>query len=185
MTESETEKSKKQLTFIEHFDENLLQLIHSEKLPLKTSQAFQKSFLYDSEVEVSRFVLWSLFTGVFVPNSDELVNMHKYSILRENYLEHMEMHINKLSEIESNDFENPLSKDYRLCFELETKNQIKVDIVRIGFQRETIQKHTSLLFRVLYYWSMENDTIGYRQGALKRNERNRWVYFSHDIDGNQ
>lgn len=159
----------KYLQFSEYFDEKYMQKLESEKFPEDSIQ-LKRMFLTDEKFECSRFIFWNLFIGVFVPTPDGQDNLEKFNLLKLNYYDKSEKYLNELSQIESNDFENPLSKEYKMCFEIETKNQIKIDIVRIGFLRDLIQPNASVLFRVLYFWSVENNAIGYRQGLFKRNE---------------
>ena len=170
MSQVESEVKPENVSFADHFSDSLLQFIEIESLPANCPENFNRGFLFEKNIQISRFVLWSLFTGVFVPSPNATANIEKYCLLKNHYIEKMEKHLTRLGEIESNDFENPLSADYKVCFELETKNQIQVDIVRIGFMRDIIQKHNSLVFKVLYFWSMENHTVGYRQGKFIRYE---------------
>lgn len=156
-------------SFEDHFDLKLLHKIELEHTPLP-SHPSPRAFLFDDPRNFSRFLFWSVFTGVFVPTPDGNDNFEKHLLLRSHYTEKREKYLFELSRIESDDFENPLSRDYQLSFEMETKNQIKIDIVRINFLRDVLQKHSSILFRVLYYWSLENSAIGYRQGVFRRHE---------------
>lgn len=169
-------QNNEQLKFQDYFNEKFLQKVDSEKLP-ENCREKNRMFLLDEQFDCSRFLFWNLFVGTFVPTPDGRDNLEKYKLLKENYFEKSEKFLNDLSQIESDDFENPLSREYKLCFEIETKNQIKIDVIRIGFLRDMIQQNSSLLFRVLYHWSIENPSIGYRQGYFKRNERTRRIHF--------
>lgn len=164
-------------TFVDHFDLKLLHKIELEHTPTSLPTSPTRAFLFDDPREFSRFLFWSVFTGVFVPTPDGNDNFEKHVLLKIHYTEKREKYLLDLSQIESDDFENPLSRDYQLSFEMETKNQVKIDIVRISFLRDILQKHSSILFRVLYYWSLENNAIGYRQGGFRRHERTSWLYF--------
>jgi hypothetical protein len=162
----------KELTFSEHFSEQFLHKIDTERFPSPLSEILpERAFLMGDEVLLSRFLFWGVFSGLFVPASDGNVNLEKHFMLRADYADKCAKHQTELTRIEDNDFENPLSRDYKLCFEIENKNQIKIDIVRICFLRELVHKHQGLLFRLLYTWSLENPQIGYRQGLIRRNER--------------
>lgn len=165
----------RELTFTEHFSEALLQRVESERMPETPPPGSTKILLCGEEVVCSRVLVWGAFLGLFVPSSDGSVNIEKHALLRSQYTERAARRLGELALAEASDMDNPLSREPKICPEIDTRNQIKIDILRTGFLREMVNLHSETLFRLLFTWALENGPIGYRQGMSELAAFLLWV----------
>lgn len=173
---SETAKqSPRELSFAEHFSEALLQRIEAERLPTMQPAGVGRAFLCGEEVVCSRVLVWGVFVGLFVPTPDGGVNIEKHALLRSQYTERAARRLGELALAEASDMDNPLSREPKASHEIDTRNQIKIDVLRTGFLRDMVAQHAETLFRLLFTWALENAPIGYRQGMSELAAFLLWV----------
>jgi hypothetical protein len=160
------------LSFKEHCSPETLSFIKNITVD---SSTITKGSLYEGlegkeHLGYSRWLFWSIFSGLVDPESEPEKNLERIILLKKEYEVKRVKYLKGLLEAEQSDVDNPLSVDYRICFEIETKNQIKIDLVRMSFRREFLTSYNTNLFNILYVWGFENSAIGYRQGFFIRNE---------------
>ena len=170
MTSEPTQE--KFLSFKDHCSKPLLDSIRT--ISLLPESALLES-LYQPAFEAtgcrfSRWLIWCIFAGLVSPEDAPEKSLERLILLKQDYEQKKAAHLKGLAIAESSDVDNPLSSEYRVCFELETKNQINIDLVRMSFKREQLAPFHPTLFNILYVWGFENSAIGYRQGRLIRDE---------------
>ncbi len=169
------EPSPASLTFHDHCDKSIL--VSLSAIKVHSESAFRNS-LFDSIgdekgcASFSRWLFWNIFAGVVDPDIEPERNLEKIILLKKDYEKKKASHLKTLAETEASDIDNPLSTQFRACFELDTKNQINIDLVRMSIKPEQTKRQHTTLFNILYIWGIENSTISYRQGRLIRHERN-------------
>ena len=72
----------------------------------------------------------------------------------------------KLSALENEETDNPLAQEVRQCWEIDIKNQIRMDLSRTEFFVPELNEKESydFCFGILYWWSVQKKDLGYRQG---------------------
>jgi len=151
-------------------------LDHISAIKVHAESAFKSSF-FDSISETnegavfSRWLFWSIYVGVIDPRLEPEKNLEKIILLKKDYESKKAKHLRVLADAEASDIDNPLSTQFRACLELDTKNQINIDLVRMSIKPEQTKRHHTTLFNILYVWGLENSAISYRQGWIIRHER--------------
>lgn len=67
---------------------------------------------------------------------------------------------------ENEETDNPLAQEIKVCWEVDTKSQIKMDLSRTEFFVGELSEKESydFCFGILYWWSVRQTGLGYRQG---------------------
>lgn len=136
----------------------------SSILSLSISESFLLLQSNHKKSNIIRWTFWCKTLGLLSPDQTESSWNDSLSVLKQTYITQSKKHLSELSELEQNDEDNPLSREYKVLFEIDVRNTIRMDLHRTALKKQGIALPEAPLFNALYTWAIQHRDIGYRQG---------------------